>query len=62
VDSSSDEQWNLENSLNNYQLKREIGLFYAVALVVANMVGTGILTTFGFIMAECQDPKALLFC
>lgn len=43
-------------------LKRELGLFSATALVVANMVGTGIFTTSGFIMAELGDPKALLLC
>lgn len=44
------------------KLKRELGLFSATALVVANMVGTGIFTTSGFIMAELGDPRALLWC
>ena len=44
------------------RLKRELGLFSATALVVANMVGTGIFTTSGFIMAELGDPRALLLC
>jgi APA family basic amino acid/polyamine antiporter len=43
-------------------LRRELGLFSAVILVVANMVGTGIFTTSGFILAELGDPKALLWC
>lgn len=43
-------------------LKRELGLFSATTLVVANMVGTGIFTTSGFIMAELGDPRALLLC
>ncbi|BBO89523.1 APC family permease [Desulfosarcina ovata] len=43
-------------------LKRELGLFSATALVVANMVGTGIFTTSGFIMAELGDPRALILC
>jgi len=43
-------------------LRRELGLFSAVVLVVANMVGTGIFTTSGFVMAELGDPKALLWC
>jgi APA family basic amino acid/polyamine antiporter len=43
-------------------LKRELGLFSATALVVANMVGTGIFTTSGFIMAELGDPRTLLLC
>ncbi len=43
-------------------LKRELGLFSATALVVANMVGTGIFTTSGFIMAELKNPHALVLC
>ncbi|WP_319408303.1 amino acid permease [uncultured Desulfosarcina sp.] len=43
-------------------LKRELGLFSATVLVIANMVGTGIFTTSGFIMAELGDPRALLLC
>lgn len=42
------------------QLKREIGLFSAVAVVVANMVGTGIFTTSGFILQEVGDSTMLL--
>ena len=44
------------------ELKREVGLFSAAILVVANMVGTGILTTSGFIIEEVGDPAALLWC
>lgn len=44
------------------ELKRELGLFSATALVVANMVGTGIFTTSGFILAELKDPRSLLLC
>jgi len=46
----------MKNHLNNHDLKREIGLFSAVILVVANMVGTGIFTTSGFIMKELGNP------
>ena len=42
------------------ELKREIGLFSAVAVVVANMVGTGIFTTSGFILQEVGSAAALL--
>jgi APA family basic amino acid/polyamine antiporter len=42
------------------QLKREIGLFSAIAVVVANMVGTGIFTTSGFILQEVGNSSALL--
>jgi APA family basic amino acid/polyamine antiporter len=42
------------------QLKRDIGLFSAIAIVVANMVGTGIFTTSGFILQEVGSSSALL--
>lgn len=45
---------------NAGQLKREIGLFSAIAIVVANMVGTGIFTTSGFILQEVGSSAALL--
>lgn len=41
-------------------LKREVGLFPAVMLVVGNTIGTGIFTTSGFIIKELRDPGALL--
>jgi APA family basic amino acid/polyamine antiporter len=43
-------------------LLRQIGLFSATILVIANMVGTGIFTTSGFILAELGSPKALILC
>jgi amino acid transporter len=53
----------MKNRLNgNNKLKREIGLFSATILVIANMVGTGIFTTSGFIMAELGSPKIMLIC
>lgn len=42
------------------QLKRDIGLFTAIAVVVANMVGTGIFTTSGFVLQAVGSPSALL--
>lgn len=42
------------------QLKREMGLFSAIAIVVANMVGTGIFTTSGFILQQIGSSTALL--
>lgn len=53
---------NLKNRFNNGQLKREIGLFSATILVIANMVGTGIFTTSGFIITELGNPQAMLLC
>lgn len=52
----------VKNSLNSDGLKREMGLFSATILVVANMVGSGIFTTSGFIMQELNDPASLLLC
>lgn len=43
-------------------LKREIGLGSALILVIANMVGTGVFTTSGFIMAELGSAQALVLC
>lgn len=50
----------MKNALNNHELKRELSLFSAIMLVVANMVGTGIFTTTGFIMQEVGSPWAML--
>ena len=44
------------------QLKRRIGLFSATAIVVANMIGTGIFTTSGFALKEVGSADALLSC
>ncbi len=43
-------------------LKRDIGLGSAVILVIANMIGTGVFTTSGFIVAELQSTQVLLWC
>ncbi len=52
----------MKNKLNHHTLKREIGFFSATTLVVANMVGTGIFTTSGFIIEELANPMAMLLC
>ena len=52
----------MKNTLNNNALKRELGLFSATALVIANMVGTGIFTTSGFIIGQLGNPNAMLVC
>ena len=49
------------NNVNN-GLKREIGFFTATILVVANMIGTGIFTTSGFIIQELKSPEVMLVC
>ncbi len=43
-------------------LIKEVDFFSATMLVVANMIGTGIFTTSGFIMKELQNPWAMLLC
>ena len=52
----------MENRSNNSYLKREVGLFSAFILVVANIVGTGIFTTSGFIIRELGNPQSMLLC
>jgi len=42
------------------QLVRELGLFSATNLVVANMVGAGIFTTSGLLMGELGSPLVML--
>jgi APA family basic amino acid/polyamine antiporter len=44
------------------ELQRQLGLGTATVLVVANMIGTGIFTTSGFIIAELGNTQALLLC
>jgi len=52
----------MKNRLNNNVLSREIGFFSATVLVVANMIGTGIFTTSGFIIKELDNPYSMLLC
>jgi basic amino acid/polyamine antiporter, APA family len=42
------------------KLKRQIGLFPATNIVVANMIGAGIFTTSGLLMAGLHDPMLLI--
>lgn len=46
----------------NRELKRELGLFSATVVVIANMIGTGIFTSTGFILAEVSNPIAFGLC
>lgn len=46
----------------NIELKRSIGLGTAVILVIANMIGTGVFTTSGFIMKDLANPGSMLVC
>jgi len=47
---------------NNKPLQRKIGLTTATAIVIANMVGTGIFTTTGFIAGYLPNSMWVLFC
>ncbi len=48
--------------MNSTELKREIGFFSAMMVVVASMIGTGIFTTSGFIIKELGNPLDMLLC
>ena len=41
-------------------LLRQLGVVSATALVISNMIGTGIFTTSGFLAADLGDPKLIL--
>ncbi|MGC8603572.1 MAG: amino acid permease, partial [Desulfomonilaceae bacterium] len=44
------------------ELKRQLGLFSATSVVVANMIGTGIFTTPGLIATELDQSFSIMFC
>lgn len=48
--------------IHHSDLRRDIGLGSATILVIANMIGTGIFTTSGFLMESLRDPQAMLLC
>lgn len=50
------------NSSKNGYLKRDIGLFSAIILVIANMIGTGVFTTSGFVVLEINSYSLLMLC
>jgi basic amino acid/polyamine antiporter, APA family len=43
-----------------YRPARELGLLTATGLVVASMVGTGVFTTSGFLLADLKSPERVL--
>jgi APA family basic amino acid/polyamine antiporter len=47
-----------QNSQN--RLKRTLGLFPSTNIVIANMIGAGIFTTSGLIMADLNNPVLIL--
>jgi APA family basic amino acid/polyamine antiporter len=42
--------------------RRQLGLGITVAIVIANMIGTGIFTSTGFQAADLHDPMTILLC
>jgi basic amino acid/polyamine antiporter, APA family len=50
----------MDKTGDSEKLKRQIGLFPATNIVVANMVGAGIFTTSGLLMAGLNDPLLML--
>ncbi len=42
-------------------LLRQLGLMSATALVISNMVGTGIFTTTGFLAGDLGSPSVVLW-
>ncbi len=48
--------------IKSQELKRELGLFSATVVVIANMIGTGIFTSSGFIIAKVSNPLAFGLC
>jgi basic amino acid/polyamine antiporter, APA family len=53
----------MKNQLNqNQELQRDLGLFSATVVVIANMIGTGIFTTSGFIIAKVGNPVVFMLC
>jgi APA family basic amino acid/polyamine antiporter len=50
----------MDTNINNEKLKRQLGLFPATNIVVANMIGAGIFTTSGLLMAGLHDPILMM--
>ena len=52
----------LEVPIARRGLLRQLGLFSATALVISNMVGTGIFATTGFMAGDLGDARLILAC
>jgi basic amino acid/polyamine antiporter, APA family len=50
------------HSTNDPALLRQLGFFSATALVISNMVGTGIFATTGLMMGDLGSPTLILAC
>jgi len=53
---------NMTQHPENEKMERRISLFSATILVIANMIGTGIFITSGFIIKELENPLTMLAC
>jgi len=40
--------------------RRQLGLWVTAAIVIANMIGTGVFTTTGFMAGDLKDPQSIL--
>ncbi|HEX7493164.1 MAG TPA: amino acid permease [Bacteroidales bacterium] len=47
-------------TINNEKLKRQLGLFPSTNIVVANMIGAGIFTTSGLLLAGLHNPILMM--
>ena len=50
------------NPHTNTELKRDVGLFSATSIVVANIIGAGIFTTSGILAGMLPSPGWVLAC
>jgi APA family basic amino acid/polyamine antiporter len=48
--------------VRSHLVKKDLGFFSATTLVIANMIGTGIFTSSGFIVRELGNPWAMVLC
>ena len=52
---------NLGVATSKPSLLRQLGVYSATALVVSNMIGTGIFTTSGFLAGDLGSPSLVLW-
>lgn len=46
--------------MKEHGLSRKLGLFPAINIVIANMIGAGIFTTSGLLLADLHDPRLMI--
>ena len=52
----------MQKQIKNVQITRNLGVISATAIVVANMIGTGILTTSGIMAANLPNAVWVIGC